>query len=399
MQSSSLVDVETFKLFAWAADHAIPRWLSDGVVAEGGGFIEQLSDQGCALQLPLRTRLIGRQLFVFATAAKLGICTEQCTIAVEQGLEFLLRHGIGTDGIAYKVIASDGKLIDPRYDLYDQAFVLLGLAAAATVSVRTDKIRKVAERLVVSIMSNYRARAGGFICQTNPPTILLSNPHMHLLEASLYWSEVDPSSDAWSRISGEIADLAIRSFRHSPSGPVLEHFDENWRPTQSTFSLVEPGHQYEWAWLLLRHAEISGRFEFIDAAIALADFARKFGVDRTRCVVVNSVNFDGRKLQMEARLWPQTERIKAEAYLMLMDVKHSLFSPSHEIISSVRSLFRYFVPYSSGLWRDTMHEDGAFDTAPAKASSLYHIICALEFLTARVIRGRLIFPNSVTPFL
>jgi mannose-6-phosphate isomerase len=71
-----------------------------------------------------------------------------------------------------------------------------------------------------------------------------------------------------------------------------------------------------------------------------------------------------------ARLWPQTERLKA-ALLLRRD---------GEARAAAQGLWQYLQTPRAGLWRDKMREDGTLVEEPAPASSLYHIICAVASL-------------------
>ena len=65
-----------------------------------------------------------------------------------------------------------------------------------------------------------------------------------------------------------------------------------------------------------------------------------------------------------ARLWPQTERLKAA--LILGEAAHAA--------EALKGLRAYLLP--AGLWRDKQDGDGRFVDEPAPASSLYHIAAA-----------------------
>jgi mannose/cellobiose epimerase-like protein (N-acyl-D-glucosamine 2-epimerase family) len=68
-----------------------------------------------------------------------------------------------------------------------------------------------------------------------------------------------------------------------------------------------------------------------------------------------------------ARLWPQTERLKAA---LVMPGERSTDHP----VQALRGLQVYLEP--TGLWRDKQEPDGNFVEEPAPASSLYHIAAA-----------------------
>ena len=79
-----------------------------------------------------------------------------------------------------------------------------------------------------------------------------------------------------------------------------------------------------------------------------------------------------------ARLWPQTEWLKAALILAEAaegDERRRLLDSA---AAAFDGLWLYLGP--DGLWRDKLGPDGAFETEPAPASSLYHIVAAYRQL-------------------
>jgi mannose-6-phosphate isomerase len=98
---------------------------------------------------------------------------------------------------------------------------------------------------------------------------------------------------------------------HSATGALIDYFDADLKPPAGEEGrIVEPGHCFEWAWLFERLAQwdVPGATQISDGMTA---FARRYGLDRTRGVAINEVTTDGAIRNPAARLWPQTERLKA----------------------------------------------------------------------------------------
>ena len=85
---------------------------------------------------------------------------------------------------------------------------------------------------------------------------------------------------------------------------------------------------------------------------------------------IDETNTDFQVRRATARLWPQTEWLKAAC----------LLGDASDVDAAAASLWRYLQTPKPGLWRDKMREDGGFVDEPAPASSLYHIICAVASL-------------------
>ncbi len=137
---------------------------------------------------------------------------------------------------------------------------------------------------------------------------------MHLLEAALAWMETgrDP---AWEKLAAEIVNLALAHFIDSETRVLREVFDAAWSPAPGEAGLVtEPGHQFEWSWLLERWSRLKNDAPAHDAALTLFAAGRR-GVDAARNAAIDETDPDMTPRRATARLWPQTERLKAALLL------------------------------------------------------------------------------------
>ena len=102
--------------------------------------------------------------------------------------------------------------------------------------------------------------------------------------------------------------LGISSIRRA--APCASSLPRTGRPAPGVEgSIAEPGHHYEWAFLLDRWARLSGRAR--PAAVSrLIGFADAHGIDPDRGVAVGAVLIDGRRHDPVARLWAQAERVR-----------------------------------------------------------------------------------------
>ena len=358
-------------LLSWIVQHAYPCWWSRGVDHAGGGFHENLHLDGTPSGEARRARLYPRQIYAFAMAGELG-WPGPAADAVRQGLQYLVAQYRRPDGLYRSLVAPSGAPLAERAVLYDQAFVVLGFAGAHR-ALGEPALRDSARELLARIEATLRNPHGGFD-ESAPRTLpLLANSHMHLLEACLEWMDRDDDR-RWSELAEEIVELALRRFHDPASGCIREFFDADWSPTPGPDAdVVEPGHQYEWAWLLLRWSQRVRNPRASQLALDLIDRAEDRGVDPARGVAVNALFGDGRMRDARARLWPQTERIKA---LLLAAKLTGQSRYAESAAAAVRSLMKYLDMPTPGLWRDTMDESGAFVEQLVPASSFYHIVSA-----------------------
>lgn len=290
---------------------------------------------------------------------------------VTQTIDMLIKHGRRNDGFYVHRLDSEAAHLDPRADLYDQAFVLFALGTAGGALNREDLFDR-AEHLLDRIEDAWQHPAGGFregeIVDSH---VRRQNPHMHLFEAFLALHEAS-GRERFRVAAVDIASLAKSRFI-DPTGALLEYFTDDLSPAPGQEGrIVEPGHCFEWAWLFERLAA-AGWPEGHALSDRLTVFARRYGIDTTRGVAINAILTDGTAHDRTARLWPQTERIKA-AVVRLSRLNTE--EEAKEVVAAAAGLERYFDVPLPGIWRDKLTAADAWIEEPAPGSSLYHITCA-----------------------
>ena len=383
MSPSTDPDVPGAALRRWLTDQALPTWATIGVDRQSGGFFEAIDLQGRAVEAPRRTRVVARQTYVFATAARHGWMAGADAL-VDHGLAFLRQRLRRDDGSFASSVRPDGTLADARFDLYEQAFALFAFAAARRDRPDRAALHDEAAALLRALRAHWRHPQAGFE-EAAPRTLpLRSNPHMHLLEAALEWAEVAEPHDRaiWVDLADELAQLCLAHFIDRESGALREHFDGDWQPMPGASGrVVEPGHQFEWGWLLMRWAARSGDGAALAAAQRLIAIGEAHGVASARGVAVNALDDTLRTTDANAKLWPQTERIKA----WHASLAHATDAPAQaaaraHLHDAITGLTRYLLPAPPGLWHEVMDTHGDFVPQDCRASSLYHIVCAIDTL-------------------
>ena len=353
----------TNRYWSWLNVSALPLWAGAGVDRIQCGFEELLDCHGNPVRVARRARVQGRQSFVFAYAGTLGWDGPWRDIA-PLGLDFLERRYRRQDGLYATLAGPDGTIVDPAAMTYDQTFAML--AAAALNQHGLGLGEGYALDLLDRVERLRRHPAGGF---TEHGSRFLSNPHMHLFEAALAWVEAG-GCERWHGLARDMVDLALASFIDREHGVLLENFAADWSAAAGDAgNSVEPGHLFEWSWLLERWARLSGDGAAHDAAILLFESGSR-GVDPARNVAPDETDKALRPRRATARLWPQAERLKAALLLRRAD----------EARAAAQGLWQYLDTPKPGLWRDKMREDGGFVEEPSPASTLYHVICAVAAL-------------------
>ncbi|HEX6636310.1 MAG TPA: AGE family epimerase/isomerase [Steroidobacteraceae bacterium] len=360
---------------SWLLDAAYPLWSTKGV-DPAGGYFERLGQDGKPLADRRRSRVTPRQAYCFAMGPSLGWRGDAAGL-VKHGLDFWYAKFQRPDGLFRTLINADFSVADDRALTYDQAFGLLAFNLGATLGAdwRAERERQAHELLQV-VVKHCRRASGGF--ENGVPTSLPleSNPHMHLFEATLAGREVCAESSLWTTLSDEIAELALAHF-FDGNGLLHEFFDEQWKPAPGIAGrIVEPGHQFEWAWLLLRWA---GDRHPKARATAL----ELIELTEANCIrdglALQQVLDDFSPHDASARLWPQTERLKAAALAARLTGEAKYLAMT---VSAAQGLLRYLDTPVPGLWYDRIDVTGKLIDEPAPASTFYHLVVAVAEISA-----------------
>ena len=216
------------------------------------------------------------------------------------------------------------------------------------------------------------------------------NPHMHLFEAMLAWFEATGREMFLARAAELYGMMAARFFQPE-TGILAEYFDGAWNPREGIHGRIcEPGHHFEWSWLLRRYASLSGRGDS-PIALALKAFGDRHGFD-AEGLVVDQLLDDGRVHKPSRRCWPHTEAIKAEAAA----AETGDTTAAARAAQTIDRLLTVFLgrPVTGG-WIDHVDAKGAPIVDHMPASTLYHVFLAAA--EADRVWGRTRDPKSQRP--
>lgn len=381
---------------------ALPFWAGAGRDQPGLGVREALTADGSPAPTPYkRMRVQARQIYAFSHAALLG-WTDGEAVA-RDAYAFIQRAGLRPDGATWvrRLDPSGARVVDDTVDLYDQAFVLFALAWYARLTgeqAPLDQARRTAEWIrtamrgpVAGYLNTLPAEPGG----GGGGAHRQQNPHMHLLEAALALLETTRTGgggggrhDAayWEGWAHELVGLFRDRFLDRLTGTLGEFFQDDWTLAPGAAGdHVEPGHHYEWVWLLHQYARLapaaSGDGDGTGAD-AMADgdqlyrFAEAHGCDPAGTGLVwDVVGRDGTVVHARStRLWPQTEALKAHCAVALRLGGDRAAVVEAKIVRVVDNLLhRFFADCPPGAWRDRFDAAGNPVADGIPTSSFYHV--------------------------
>ena len=381
--------VENFKtsrkiFLKWFLKNSMPIWTSKGIDYKNGGFFEDLDRNLNFTEKPRRTRVICRQIYVLIVSKKLG-WEEEIDEIILSNLNYLLKNlrltnkGFFTYSYNNQNDKKDGKIF-----LYEQAFVIFALAKIFEydnknsdyyINIAIDLLELVKERWF-----NYNSNS-----KYHKTDQFQTDPYMHFLEGLLLWEEVindqkyNKELKKFKDSSDLIAKIIISNCLDKQYGYISEEYEPGWSEFRDVSKIrIEPGHQYEWSWLLSKWSNFRNQKEKINKhSLRLLDFAESNGVDKENKLVVNSLNGKFQVINSDSKIWPQCERLKAWSYLLGMSDKINVSQLNNCIISLDNILSYLDEPFRGG-WIESKSKDKLFSFEFVKASSLYHIVSALE---------------------
>ena len=373
--------MEVSTVLGWLQQRALPLWSEAGVDHESGGFAECLTLDGAPiLDVPKRLRVQARQMYCYAHAHLMG-WDGPWLLAARQGYDFMCAHYWHDDDGWIFSVNREGRPAGTVREAYEQAFALFGLAWYYRASGDTGALDWVSRTLGFIDEQLADATHGGLLEAVPDKVPRRQNPHMHLLEAylALHWATGDLGFIERAR---ELFRLFENHLQDSATGTLGEFFTRDWQPaTGETGELVEPGHHFEWVWLLQQYARATAD-DVSRHQAALYDFAEAHGVDSVDGLAFDGVLRDGSTHDDNKRLWVQTEAIKAQ----IVQLERGNGAAAIRLDQLLDGMFGHYLQ-ENGTWQDHLHRDRVGFAKSAPASSLYHIFLALAEVL-RVKEGR-----------
>jgi mannose/cellobiose epimerase-like protein (N-acyl-D-glucosamine 2-epimerase family) len=372
-------------LSQWLFDKTLPYWRTHAIDHELGGFHEMLDSTLLpASESGKRIMVQGRLIFVFSQAYLQNHHPADLN-AAKAGFEFLKSYGLHSDGGWRHKVGRTGAPLDDNRDLYDQAFVLFAMAwygrasgSAAALDFADFTIDFLDTRMAHPKGGYVNALPDGAAPHQAPESrgvSRLQNPHMHLLEAFLALYETT-NDDRWLEHAKRV--IALFKGRFIVDGTLREYFSDAWMPqTGDVGQITEPGHHFEWVWLLHKFARLANDPSVVQDADSLYHFANNHGVDEKSGGVLDEVSAIGSVLRKSRRLWPQTEVLKAHAALL----KAGDDAAAVRLEAALQALWlNHLDGVPAGGWREHLDENDSPLRTDMPASSLYHLSMAVAEL-------------------
>ncbi len=367
----------------------LPAWRTRGVDPVSGGFHERLDLRLEPVALPYRRLLTQcRQVFTFAEGAALGDLPWAADIA-RRGFEHLCQHyRVSARGGWKFALGHRGPLPSETRQLYAHAFVLL--ACWSQFRSCGDEHALVLARETVSFLNErFRAPDQGFVTALDEDmrdtgALRQQNPHMHLFEACLFLFE-ETREEVFGEVANAVLGPFLKAFIDRETFTLVEHFDEDWSPNAELGSVREPGHHFEWVWLIHRWLRLAREREFPTRADQLEEVADRFlawalarGTDREFGGVFDEVGPEGKVLKETKRIWPVCEAVKALRFASA--VRGGLADLDREAEALGCLFWDHYLHATDGTWAEVLDRDLTPRTNYLPSTTLYHIVMMIREL-------------------
>ena len=374
-------DADVHIWIAWFWTSFLPGWIERAHAVQSIGFFDLLDGDGEPAQPDRRTLLAqARLLFTFshiALISKEPAFHEAARIAREA-----LRAFRKAPGIYCRARSADGQPTgDPNDNIavsYDQSFVILGLATWGRL--HPDEDEDELETCWAALEDQLEDPATGLMLEheglvdpkaPSAPS-RAQNPLMHLYEAALQAFEMT-GNPLWLERAATKRAKGLEYFFDPDSGTILEFIapDLTFLPGRGG-QRREIGHQCEWAWLLMREAELGGSQEPRDIAARLLAFADQHGFAQSgamRGAAYDAVSADANWREERFLLWPQTEAVKTHA------IRADVADHAEKAEASGLLIFqRYFSGRAA--FANQLDAEGEALWCDALSRLLYHLVLA-----------------------
>lgn len=357
------------------APHFLPAWL-DIALPPGDGpapVVEALGDDG-----PRTTLAQGRTAFMLAHIyLKTG--QRDLLVAAARIWAFAATHLKDPDGGFRYAVAPDGSPLGaPETRLrrsYDQSFALLALATLRKADpslVAASELESFWQFVETKLID--RETGGLWEDDRGPSAIRSQNPQMHMLEATLQAYEMT-GDQVWLDRSRPFVTVAEERLIDPATGAVCEFVGPDLRPMEGAEGARrEPGHQYEWIWLLRRYADLSGDNAPLASTDRMQAFVDAHGLRRGGPLAgapYDALGPAGQVTEPTHLLWPLTEAGKVYAARAAAEGDEDAANRARHMAEIIFCL--YFAPEGKADWTNQLDAEGRVVWDDALSRLLYHV--------------------------
>lgn len=351
-------------------EQLLENWANYGINTKYGFSYESMNHDWSVNSVG-RLRLLTqcRQLYTFSRASQ--IQTKPVWQAKLQPLFNFITSYFFKEGRWIFSLNEDLSVQQSQTDTYTLAFVLLSFSHYYQVTQNKEALSYI-DKTHRFLISNMQATTGGFYesypIDTNQTR--RQNPHMHLLEGYIAAYNTTKNED-YKKALNLILPLIKERFYDKKTGTLREFFYSDWTIESRIGHQVEPGHHFEWVWLLHEAYKITPDTKLTDLAQNLWITATRHGM-AVNGGIYNQIDGDTyQAIDKAKRIWPITEYLKAITAIPI---------ERNEKVRRIESALSFLNDHyfqENGVWNEYLNEDNSPRNYPLPGTSSYHIFLGL----------------------
>ena len=333
-----------------------------------GGFFHSFLDDGTIFDKKNR-HIVSSTRFIYNYANAFHMTQDKKYINLcKHGLKFLnSQHKIlNTNHFAWQI--SEEKIVDGRAMAYGHAFVMLAGAWAFRVGI--DEGKTLLDETWNFMDKFFWEEEHTAYADERSQDLKTLNPYrgqnanMHAVEALLAAFEAT-GEDKYIERSNSIAYQFTMNLAEYSEGQVWEHYSEDWKidwqynkeKPDDTFKPwgFQPGHQVEWAKLLLQLDYHFPQNWHKQKAIYLFDEAIKYGMDEKYGGIVYGYSSEGKFTNANKYFWVQAEALAASWRLYIKTNNNKYYD---FYISLWKWCWNNFIDHQYGGWFSILNQAG-----------------------------------------
>lgn len=297
-------------------------WSNKGVDTEEGGFYGQVDCFGVPVAgAPKGAVLNARILWTFSMAYN-SLKKEEYLGMAHRAYDYLLDHFWDTQyGGLFWSVTHDGKMLDPRKQIYAQGFGIYGLTEYFLASGKQESLDYAIALYRLIEQHSFDPKHQGYIEALSQQWLPLDdmrlsardanepksmNTHLHIIEPYTNLYRAWPDSNLAEQIRGLIR-VFLNHIIDQETGHLKLFFEIDWTVKGK---MVSYGHDIEAAWLLCEAAETLGDPALLQevevVAVKMADVTLREGLASDGSLYYER-DPDTGHLEKERHWWPQTE--------------------------------------------------------------------------------------------
>ncbi|MDF2178612.1 AGE family epimerase/isomerase [Aliiglaciecola sp. CAU 1673] len=297
------------------------------VVDNSGGYHQNYLDDGSLFDTHFKQLVSSTRIIVNYALASLLFDREDYRDIARHGLDYLHKVHYQADSQTYAWTLDNHQPLDMTQQAYGYAFVLLAQAAALKAGLLQDA-KPLAETYQLLEQRFWQAEHGLYADEISSDGVLSpyrgQNANMHLCEAMLAAFEACGEQKYLQRAAQLAENIAVRQ-ADLTDGLVWEHFKTDFSPDwdynrDDPKNLYrpwgfQPGHQTEWAKLLLILNRHRPQGWLVERAAALFERAYKTAWDQEFSGLIYGFDPQGNWCDEDKYFWVQAESFAASAML------------------------------------------------------------------------------------